>query len=229
MAEVKQVRTNTDNEVVVDRAKDFWGQYSKPIIVGGAILLLVVGGWFGYKNFIQEPKEQKAAEAIFKAEEYYRQDSLKLALSGDGQYAGFEKIISQYGGTKAGNMAKFYAGSIYLQQGNFTKAISNLEDFDTDALQIKARAYKLLADAYADAGKNNDAFEHYKKAATTFEDDATATSEYLFMAAYFADRVLNKKDEAVTLYKDLKKKYPQSQFAGEADRFLAQAGVYNVE
>ncbi len=170
MAEVKQVRTNTDNEVVVDRAKDFWGQYSKPIIVGGAILLLVVGGWFGYKNFIQEPKEQKAAEAIFKAEEYYRQDSLKLALSGDGQYAGFEKIIGQYGGTKAGNMAKFYAGSIYLQQGNFTKAISNLEDFDTDALQIKARAYKLLADAYADAGKNNDAFEHYKKAATTFED-----------------------------------------------------------
>ena len=142
---------------------------------------------------------------------------------------GFEKIISQYGGTKAGNMAKFYAGSIYLQQGNFAKAISNLEDFDTDALQIKARAYKLLADAYADAGKNNDAFTNYKKAATTFEDDATATSEYLFMAAYFADRVLNKKDEAITLYKDLKKKYPQSQFAGEADRFLAQAGVYSVE
>jgi hypothetical protein len=70
---------------------------------------------------------------------------------------------------------------------------------------------------------------NYKKAARAFEDDAVSSSEYLFLAAYFADKVMNDKTQAVELYKDLKKKFPRSNFASEADRYLATAGVYEVE
>jgi hypothetical protein len=45
----------------------------------------------------------------------------------------------------------------------------------------------------------------------------------------FADRVMNDKKEAIELYKEVKNKYSQSQFAAEADKYLAQAGVYNAE
>ena len=229
MAEVKQPRHRTESEVVVDRARDFWSRFNRPILIACGAVILVAGGYLGYKYLIAAPKEKKASEALFKAEEFYRMDSLNKALKGDGQFPGLEKVISQYGSTKAGNMAKFYAGSIYLKSGDFAKAVKYLKDFDTDAETVKARSYKLLGDAYAEQGKNADALSYYKKAAHAFEADEQNSAEYLFMAAYFADRVMNDKKEAVELYKEVKKKYPQSQFTMEADKYLAQAGVYSVE
>jgi tetratricopeptide (TPR) repeat protein len=154
---------------------------------------------------------------------------LDKALNGDGQTLGFEKIISQYGGTKAGELAKFYAGSIYLKKGAFDKAVKYLKDFDTDAPQVKARTHKLLADAYAEQGKGKDAVDEYKKAAAAFEEDDVAASEALFMAGYLADKVLNDKTQAIDLYKQVKTRYTQSQWSFEADKYLAQNGVYDVE
>ena len=229
MAEVKHPRQKAENEEVVERAKDFWVRYNRPILMVCAAIIVLGGGYLAYKYLVKAPKEKKAAEAIFKAEEYYRADSLNKALKGDGQFPGFEKVISQYGGTDAGNMAKFYAGTIYLKNGDYAKAEKSLKDFDTDAEQIKARSYKLLADAYAGQGKNADAFSYYKKAAHEFETDEQGSSEYLFLAAYFADRVLNDKKQAIDLYKELKTKFPQSTYTMEADKYLAQAGVYNVD
>lgn len=229
MAEVKHPRQHEQSEVVVDRAKDFWSRYNRPVLMAATAIIILGGGYLAYKYLVKEPQEKKAAEAIFKAEEYFRMDSLTQALNGDGQYPGFEKVISQYGSTKAGNMARFYAGAIYLKTGDFNKASKYLSDFDSDAEQINARAYKLLGDAYAEQGKNSEALNNYKKAAHTFEADENTSSEYLYMAAYFADRVMNDKSQATELYKELKKKYPQSQFAGEVDKYLAQNGVYNTE
>jgi predicted negative regulator of RcsB-dependent stress response len=229
MAEVKTARPVTDSDAVVDRAKDFWSQYGKmiSIVLGGVIL--VVGGFLIYKNFVQAPKERKAADAIFSAEQFYAQDSLDKALNGEGATPGLEKVISQYGGTDAGNRAKYMAASIYLKKGNFDKAISHLKDFSTDAPQIQARAYKLLGDAYAEKGNSKEAFDQYKKAARHFEDDDMAASEALFLAAYLADKVLNDKSGAIDLYKEVKTKYGQTQWAFEAEKYLAVNGVYNVE
>jgi hypothetical protein len=230
MAEVKSARPHTtESEAVIERAKDFWGRFGKILTIALGAVVLVVGGILIYKNFIVGPKEKKASDAIFRAQEFYAQDSLDKALNGDAQYPGFEKIISQYGGTKAGELARFYAGSIHLKKGAFDKAVNYLKDFTTDAPQIQARAYKLLGDAYAEQGKGKDAIEQYKKAATTFPEDDVAASEALFLAAYLADRVLNDKTQAIELYKRIKTEYSQTQWSFEADKYLAQAGVYSVE
>ena len=230
MAEVKTARPQTtESEAVIERAKDFWERFGKTIAIALGAVVLVVGGFLIYKNFVSGPKEKKAADAIFRAQEYYGQDSLDKALNGDGQTLGFEKIISQYGGTKAGELAKFYAGSIYLKKGAFDKAVKYLKDFDTDAPQVAARTHKLLADAYAEQGKGKDAVDEYKKAAAAFEEDDVAASEALFMAGYLADKVLNDKTQAIDLYKQVKTRYTQSQWSFEADKYLAQNGVYDVE
>lgn len=228
MAEVKHARS-TESEVIVERAKDFWERNGKVLMIISAAIILIAGGYIVYKNFIKAPQERKAAESIFKAEEYFRMDSLQLALKGSGTTPGFEKIISQYGGTKAGNLAKFYAGAAYLKLGDYAKAVNYLKDFDTDAKQVQARAYKLLGDAYAEQGKAKEALDNYKKAAHTFEADDAASSEALFLAAYLADRVLNDKKQAIDLYKELKKNYRNTQYGFEADKYLAQAGVYDTE
>ena len=216
------------NEIVIEKAKDFWTRYNKPIMIISALVILGIGGFYAYQNFIKKPKEIKAADAMFKAESYYRLDSLNLALNGDGQYDGFLRVISKYGGTKSANLANFYAGDIYLRMNDNDNAIKYLKKFETSSKPIQARAYKLLGDAYADKGDNSNALTYYKKAGRHFAKDDANAPDYLFYAAYLADRVIKDQKEAIELYKEIKEKYPRSQQAFEADSYLAQLGVYST-
>jgi len=227
MADKKSMQ-ELDGEAVIAKAKDFWSKFSKPVMIASAVIILGIGGWYVYQNYFKKPKEEKAVEAMFKAEEYYRIDSVTLALNGDGQYDGFLKIISKYGGTDAANLANFYAGSCYIKLNDNEKAIKQLKKFSSSAKSLQARAYKLLGDAYADMGKNSDALSYYKKAANHFQEDETNSAEYLMFAAYLADRMMKDPKEATALYKEIKEKYPKSQQAFEADGYLAQMGIYNV-
>lgn len=230
MAEVKhQVHHKSENDQIIERAKDFWAKYGKITTIIAATIIISGGGYLAYKYMVVEPKEKKAVEAIWRAQDYFSQDSLNKAMKGDGQSAGFEKIASQYKGTDAGELANYYAGAIALKQGDNNKAIKYLKAVSTDARQVQARAYKLLGDAYANAGKNADALSSYKKAANEFQKDKMNSSDYLLMAAYFADKVMNDKKQAEELYKEIKKKYPNSQASDDADKYLAQLGVYNIE
>ena len=87
---------------------------------------MVVGGYFVYKNFVIEPKEEKADGCNVESGGIFQAGFFKLALNGDGQYLGFLKVIDKYGGTKAGNLAKFYAGSCYLKLGDYSTMPLNI-------------------------------------------------------------------------------------------------------
>jgi tetratricopeptide (TPR) repeat protein len=230
MADKTQVQQPANpNEVVIAKAKDFWTRYNKPLLIICGAVILLGGGYFAYKYFYQAPNEAKAVDYSFRAEEYYRMDSVKLALNGDGQNPGFLKVISRYGGTETGKLAHFYAGDCYLKLGDNANAIKYLKDFSTGSKMVQARAYKLLGDAYADQGKNSEALDYYKKAAGHFEKDDINSPEYLFIAAYFADKVIKNPTEAISLYKQLKEKFPSSDKGREAEKYLAQLGVYKED
>jgi tetratricopeptide (TPR) repeat protein len=225
MAEKKNVMAS-ENEEIIAKAQDFWTRYQKQITVVLAVVVLAVGGWYGYKNFIQKPKAEKAIDVMFKAEEYYRMDSLQKALNGDGINWGFVRVIKEYGSTDAGNLARFYAGDCYLRTGDFNNAVKQLKEFSTSQKQVQARAYKLLGDAYSELGKNDDAISSYKKAAHHFTEDLHNSAEYLFFAASLAERS-GKNSEAIELYKEVKEKFPGTVAANESDKYLAKLGVYN--
>lgn len=229
MSDQNKVHEQDSNEVVIAKARDFWSKYSKPLVIVSIAVIVAVAGWYTYQEYVKKPKETKAADAMFKAEDYYRLDSVNLALNGDGQSLGFLKVIEKYSGTDAANLANFYAGSCYIKLNDNEKALKYLGKFSTDSKPVQARAYKLMADAYADLGKNSDALSYYKKAAHHFESDEVNSAEYLFLAAYLADRVMKDSKEAIGLYKEVKEKFPKSQQAFDADNYLAQLGVYNSE
>lgn len=234
---VKKQDIQDPNQLVVERAKDFWTRFNRPLLIVCAIIILVGGGYLGYKKFYQQPKEEKASDALFMAEGYHRNaltapnpDSLiKLALNGDGRNVGFLRIISKYKGTDAANLAQLYAGESYLLLNDNANAIKYLKDFNTSSKFFQARAYKLLGDAYADQGKFKDALDYYKKAAHHFKEDADNSSEALFLAAYLAETKMNNNKEAIELFKELKQDFSSTPRGQEADKYLARLGVYSTE
>ena len=57
---------------------------NKNVLLGAVVaLVVIVGGFLGYKHFISEPNELKASEAIFKGEQYFGADNFEVALKGD--------------------------------------------------------------------------------------------------------------------------------------------------
>lgn len=226
MAAQQSPVTPENNQGALTKIQQFWIKYNKPFTLASLVIIVVVAGWFAYQQLYQQPREAKALEAMFRAEEYYRKDSASLALNGDGQNLGFLKVIDRFSGTHAANLARFYAGSCYLKLGENAKAIDYLEKFSTSSKGVQARAYKLLGDAFADSGKNKEALSAYKQAARHFEKDEVNSPEYLFMAAYFADQVLQDSKEAISLYEEIREKYPRSQQSYDAEKYLARLGVY---
>jgi tetratricopeptide (TPR) repeat protein len=224
MSDIKH-REHLEREISpVDKWKHFQDNYGRRAVMGLLVILIIVLGYFGYKQFILDPKEKQASESMFRAEDYYRMDSIRLALNGDAINAGFVKIYSRFKGTKAADLAAFYAGSCYLKLGDFNNAVKYLKDFNTTAVQVQAKAYGLLGDAYSELNRKEDAVEQYKKAGTYFEKDEIISPEYLFRAGYLYES-MGKTQDAIAMYQTIKDKYPASPRGFDIDRYLARLGV----
>lgn len=191
------------------------------LILGG---MIVAGAIFGYTELYQKPREAKAADAMFMAEKYFANDSSTFVLNGDGQSKGVLYIIKEFSGTKAANLAKYYAGVSYFRLNDFNKSIEYLKDFSTDAKQIQAVAYGTLGDAYASLNKVDDAVSYYKKAGTYFPEDEAISSEYTFRAAAYLE-LNGKVDEAIELYTKIKNEYPKSEKGFMADKYINRLKV----
>jgi len=229
MAETKRVPepeviVEDDSQKVVKRAKGFWEQNKKLVLGAIVALVVIVGGYFAYDHFVATPKEEKANEAIWKAQQYLEMDSIKLALNGDGPNAGFEKVAKNFSGTKAGNLAKYYTGLCYLKLGDFNKAVTNLKDFSTDSKPTQALAYRLLGDAYSELNKNEDAISNYEKAGNYFPEDESLSSESLFRAGLKSE-IIGKNEAAIKYYKEIKQKFPKTEKGFAVDKYLARLGV----
>ncbi|MBL7696600.1 MAG: tetratricopeptide repeat protein [Chitinophagaceae bacterium] len=211
---------------IENRSEQFWQKNSKKIVTALVIVVALIGGYFVYKNYFSNPEELKAAEAMWKAEDYYRNDSARLALNGDQANPGFLRIMSRYSGTKAASLAKFYAGACYIKLGDFNNAIKQLKDYTTDDKLLQVRATGLLGDAYAETGKKNEAIEQYRKAGTIFPDDNFNSPEYLFRAGLLYQD-LGKNKEAIEMFKIIKEKYPSSERGAEIDKYLGRLGALN--
>lgn len=223
----------------IDKVKGFWEQYSKPIIYVGSAIIVLVLSWYAYQNLVVEPKEQKASELIFPAENIFEkmatggfsQDSVNIVLNGGDlqgkKVTGLLKIIKEYGGTDAGNRAKYMTGASYLHIKQFDKAVKYLADFDgKGASQVQSKAYILLGHAYAEQNKKDEALENYKKAGTVNSKDEFFAADALLLAGSYADAI-GKTKEAIDLYKEVKEKYPANVAVqnGEVDKILAKLGV----
>lgn len=208
-----------------DRLNNFehWVNQNKTMltyVVGG--LFAVVAAYLGFTKLYLEPKSREAVNQMFMAEKYFGQDSLDRALNGDGNYLGFIQIVDDYKWTPAANLAHYYTGVIYLKQGKFEDAISELKDFNGKDKMVTNMSLGALGDAYSELGKMDEAVDYYKKAAYHFENELT-TPMFLKKAGMLLENQ-KKTAEAKKVYEEIKSKYPNTAEGREMDKYIARAG-----
>lgn len=238
--EAINVKSAQETNEALEKAKDFWAKFSKPITLIGGAVIIIGGAWLGYKKLIVEPKEKKASESIFRAENLFGKmatngfntDSVALVLNGGNleghKVTGVLKVISEYDGSETANRAKYIAGASYLQIHDYDKAIKYLKEFNAQgASQVQSKANLMLGHAYAEKKNTDEALNYYKKAADGNGKDDATTSYALFIAASYADAI-GKTNDAISLYTKLRDDFPKSSpvSSGDVDKHLAKLGVF---
>ena len=205
-----------DPDALADRlaeSEDFVRRNRNVLLGVLSLLVLAVAGIFGYNYWRTQQNEQGQA-AMFPAVNYWTADSLNQASKGDGKHPGLERIASEYSGTKAGNLADFYAGVAALKQGKYQQAYDYLNKFSSSDYLVQSRAYSLMGDAQLELNKPKEAAELYEKAATHNANDYFSPG-YLLKEGV-ALEAANDKAGATKVYDRIINDYQAAQEVAEA-------------
>ena len=224
MAKKKVTKEKDDNlqelESALTKTEQFIEDNQKIISYIVGAIIVVVALYLAFNRFYKQPKEQEALSQMFMAENYFEKDSFNLAINGDGNYLGFLDIIDDYGITKAANRAKYYTGISYLHLGQYEEAIDYLNKFKTTDLLLAPVKAGAIGDAMLELGNKEDALAQYKKAYSASDNELT-TPVYKMKAAKLLES-MNEYKEALKLYEEIKKDYPQSAEGTTVDKYIAR-------
>ena len=218
MAAKKPNQTNLDE--TLSKSEAFFVKHKNAIIGAVAGIIIVVGGIYAYNNFVAKPNAEKASTLLAQGQNYFANGDYDLALNGDNRgYTGFLKIADKYSSTKAGNLARLYAGISIAQKGDAESAVKYLEKFSTSSDQmISPAALGALGNSYAKIGQVDKAIATLKKAAEK-ADNNTLSPIYLVQAGQLLESQ-NKPEEAKKLYEEVKTKYNKSAEYYTIDKYI---------
>ena len=224
---VKKKSNQDDNlqelESALTKTEQFIEDNQMKITYAVGVIVVLVAVFLAFNRFYLQPKEEEALTQMFMAENYFEKDSFNLAINGDGNYLGFLDIIDDYGVTKSANRAKYYTGISYLRMGQYEDAIDYLKKFKTDDLLLAPVKAGAIGDAMLELGNSEDALKQYKKAYSETENELT-TPIYKMKAARLLES-MDKLEEALKLYEEIKKDYPESAEGTTVDRYIARVKV----
>ncbi|MFO7616231.1 MAG: tetratricopeptide repeat protein [Bacteroidales bacterium] len=207
-------------EHALTRSERFIEENQKTITVAIIAIILLVGIFLGAKRFIINPKEKDAQSQMFAAEQYFEKDSFNLALNGDGNYLGFLDIIDQYGITKSAKLARYYAGISFLRLGQYNEAIDQLKKFKLKDGLVRPISMGAIGDAYVELGQDKEAIKWYLEAGR--ENTNTFTTPLFLMKAAEMLELSGDLKQALSLYEEIKKEYPDSEEGRKIDKYIAR-------
>lgn len=212
---------NTEMGNVITRSEEFIQKNQKTLIIAVIAVLVVILAIFGLRRWYFQPRENRAAEEMFAAEQWFAQGDFQKALDGDDTYRGFGNIADNYNGTKAGNLARYYAGICNLRLGNFDDAASWLKKYKGRDTYTRPLAKIALGDAEMELGNIKEAVNNYMKAAE-MEDNFVTTPTALFKAG-MGYMMLGINDKALECFNKVKHNYPESTEWSEIDKYISLA------
>ena len=146
----------------------------------------------------------------------------KVAIDGQPERGimGLKSIVDNYGGSESGELARFYLANAYYQLGQYDDALKNYDSFSTSSDILKASTLAGMGGCYEAKGDYAKAASEYEKASGTTTNPVQIPDFLNASARCYG--LAGEKEKAVALYKRLKKEYPTSQLARDADRYISQ-------
>lgn len=200
------------------------------------LVLVVVVVYFASSYIKESAKEnqEKAATALSRVMPYFNAkdaQSIKLALFGDKSIQirneaviGLVDIVKKYESTPQGKLAALYAANLF----NLEKKYSEAEKYFNIALDADSKL--VIEGAYAGLGTVEEAKGNYDKAITNYRkavDNYTnyaSKNRYEYYIALCSEK-LNKKDEAIKIYKGIISENKSIEFVGRAKSGLVRLGT----
>ena len=216
--EIKQEQV-LNMEEAVSRSEAFINKNKKTIITAVCAVVVLIAAGILVSTFVIKPREQKAAEALFAGERYFQNGDYETALNGDQyEYAGFEAVADQYGCTKAGKLAKAYAGLSLAHLNRYEEAIPMLEAFKGKDAMVAPSVLAALGNCYAHTGNDAQAAAALVKAAQAADNNLLSPA-YLIQAGQIFEK-LGKNADALKAYQEVKDKYYGSTQAMNIDMYI---------
>ena len=211
--------TISNVEETLTRTEHYLEENYKTLLIGLGVIVLLVGlGWLGKLYFSK--RNDEAQSQMYQAEKYLEQDSLKLALNGDGNYLGFLDIARDYKFTNSGNLARYSAGICYLHMGNYKEAIEFLNKYSKKDKVIGSLAIGATGDAYVELGDLDKGLSKYVEAAD-YAKNGFNTPLFLMKAGQLYE-LKGKFAEALKLYERIQNEYPESTEGTTIEKYIAR-------
>jgi tetratricopeptide (TPR) repeat protein len=224
MAKDKKSREETivDVQEVYSKTEQYVDDNKNTLLIIAGILVVLFAGYFAVTRLYLEPRTEEGMNLLWKAEYWFEIDSLDKALVGDESYYGFEYIADEYSATKAGNLASYYCGIIYMDKGEFDLAIEYLKSADLDDAIAGAVAKGTIGDAYVEKGMYGEALDYYE-AAIDHSENSLTTPLYLKKAGLVHEDMGNF-EKALANFERIKDDYPSSTEGRSIDAYIARVG-----
>jgi len=220
MANTKKQNNTLNVEPTASQSEAFFQKYKKAIIGCVVAVVVIVAGYVIYSTYVAAPREDHASTILAKGQQYFSQQEYEKALNGDSaQYKGFNYIAKEYSSTKAGNLAKLYAGLCYAKLEKWQEAANCIESYDLgDDQMVSPAAIGALGNAYAHLNQLDKAVSTLIKAAKKADNNSLSPT-FLVQAAQILESQ-NKPDEALKLYQEVKDKYFNSYQYQDIDKYI---------
>lgn len=220
-----------DNETLI-KSEAFIEKYKQTIIIAVVAVIVIVTGFFLYKSYVSAPREEKASTELAKGQQYFNAEQFDKALNGDGAgYTGLLNVINNYGSTDAANLANLYAGLCYANMNKWNDAVKYLDEYSpSDDAMVSPAAVAALGNAYAHVKQLDKAIDNLKKAADMADSEGrdgvnnSLSPTFRLQAAILLESQ-GKKDDALKIYQDIKKKYVNAALvqSQEIDKYIERA------
>ncbi len=218
IVDVTEVYSKT--EVFIDRNRKILS-----IVLIAVIGVVAIGA--GYYYLIAKPKELKANEASWKAEQYFELDSTELALYGDGLYAGLDDIVREHSGTTAAARGNFALGAIARDRGEFEDAIAYFKKVDVSDEMVRVLAIAGIGDCEVELGRYADAAKSFERAISRAK--GTKSEGLIAPVMHFKAGIvyleLDDRNKAAKHFEQIVKNYPEAQNFAVAERYAAYLGL----
>lgn len=197
-------------------------QENRNVIIGSAIaVILAIALAIGY-HYYQKSQNREAQQLMGTAEVEFLRGNYESALTGSDEdfTIGFEQVIKNYGGTEAGNLARYYAAVSEYNLGNTKQALLYIKEYEVPEGILGVGPLSFHAMLLTETGQHAKAAKLYVKAAEWDKNESTTPYNYLEAANAFHDAGDN--ENAQRYAEMIINNYPNSSQVTEANRLLGR-------